>query len=85
MNQIQFLALLAIVSMSLPATLAFVFWRERNYYIDELYEAEQQYYAMLKDRNYYRTAAFDASGHDDQYVYCYCTQCEVVKSLECPF
>jgi hypothetical protein len=65
MNQIQVLALLAIVSMSLPAALAFVFWRERNYYIDELYDADQQYYAMLRDRNYYRDLALNLTGDSD--------------------
>ena len=85
MNNIQVLALLALFSMSIPATLAFLMWRERNYYMDELYEADQQYYSMLEERDFYRTTAFDLTGHDDQYVYCYCTQCEVVKSLECPF
>jgi hypothetical protein len=85
MNTIQILALLAMFSMSVPAALAFMFWRERNNYIDLLCEAEDLCYEMLRDRDWWRTAAFDASGHDDQYIYCHCTECEVVASLECPF
>ena len=57
MNDIQILAVLAMVSMSIPAALAFVFWRERNHYIDELYEADQQYYALLKEVKFWKHLA----------------------------
>ena len=57
MNEIQILAVLAMVSMSIPAALAFLFWRERNHYIDELYEADQQYYALLKEVKFWKHLA----------------------------
>jgi hypothetical protein len=92
MNTIQIIALLAMFSMSVPAAFAYMLWRERDAALIALDETVLRYYDLLQenneliqDRDFYRTLAFDATGHDDQYVYCYCTQCEVVKSLECPF
>ena len=56
MNEIQILAVF-LFGMSIPSVLAFMYWRERNYYIDELYEADQQHYALLKDMKYWKNLA----------------------------
>lgn len=85
MNTIQILALLALVSMAIPATFAVRYWLERNYYLDELYNADQLYYDLLRDRDWWRNTAYDLSGQDTQFTDCNCTDCEEFQSLECPF
>lgn len=94
MNTIQILALLAMVSMAIPATFAVRYWQERNYYLDELYNADQLYYKLLRkhedlqdNRDFYRKLAFDACGHDNEYNECHCSDCETldIANLDCPF
>ena len=69
MNQIQFLALLAIVSMTIPAALAFLFWHERNVAIASLLDLEEAYYwsrsqlaDAIEDRDYYCRTASELAG-----------------------
>lgn len=54
MNSIQVLAVLALVSMSVPAALAVMFWRERNDALFQLDMLEHNYRTMVELRNFYR-------------------------------
>lgn len=51
MNDIQILAILALISMSIPAALAFLYWRERNnaHYMFE--NLEYNYRALVEFNN----------------------------------
>ena len=64
MNDIQILAAF-LLGISMPFGLAFMFWRERNYYIDELYEADQQHYALLKDMKFWKNLAMQNKQNED--------------------
>ena len=64
MNEIQILAVF-LFGMSIPSVLAFMYWRERNYYIDELYEADQQHYALLKDMKFWKNLAMQNKQNED--------------------
>lgn len=48
MNDIQILAILALISMSIPAALAFMFWRERNQALYMFENLEYNYRALSK-------------------------------------
>ena len=65
MNTIQILALLAMVSMSVPAALAFLMWRERNYYRIEVLNAEERLYYIDMEREYWRDLALAVADTDD--------------------
>ena len=65
MNEIQILAVF-LFGMSIPSVLAFMYWRERNYYIDELYEADQQHYALLKDMKYWKNLAMQNKQNEEE-------------------
>ena len=65
MNQIQVLALLAIVSMSIPAALAFLFWRERNDALNMLEETERFYSQEIETRRFWQNLALDYAGDND--------------------
>lgn len=54
MDSIQVLAVLALVSMSVPAALAVMFWRERNDALFQLDMLEHNYRTMVELRNFYR-------------------------------
>ena len=64
MNEIQILAVF-LFGMSIPSVLAFMYWRERNYYIDELYEADQQHYALLKDMKFWKNLAMQNKQNEE--------------------
>ena len=76
MNTVQVLALLAIVSMSIPAALAFMFWRERNIATTALLNLEHSYLNLqdeyqwsqfeleeaIIDRDHFQKTAMDLAG-----------------------
>ena len=57
MNDIQVLAVLAMVSMSIPAALAFMFWKERNDAIEQRDNWELNFLDMQKDMKFWKHLA----------------------------
>jgi len=70
MNDIQILAILAMVSMSIPAALAFMFWKERNDVIEQRDNFEINFLDMQKDMKFWKgLATGDDQGLDlDDYL-----------------
>ena len=70
MNTVQVLALLAMVSMSVHAALAFLFWRERNEAIRAHHNLEVNFGLVQDDMRFWKgLATGDSSGLDtDDYL-----------------
>ena len=68
MNTVQVLALLALISMSVPAALAFLFWTERNRAIHERDNLEVNFKAMQNDMRFWKGLA---TGEDHGFDYDY--------------
>ena len=64
MNTVQVLALLAMFSMSVPATLAFMFMRERNRAIQERDNLEINFRLMQNDMKFWKNLAVGTDTDD---------------------
>ena len=64
MNDIQVLAILAMVSMTIPATLAFLFWSERNSVMEQRDNLEINFRDMQRDMKFWKNLAVGTETDD---------------------
>lgn len=53
MHDLQIVAILALISISIPTALALMWWRERNEAWRQFHMLEHNYKIMVERRNYY--------------------------------